>query len=221
MSSSKRLRSAIAIVALATLAPAVAHAQTTAINLPAGTIGNQSWTGALGIDFDVTQAINVTSLGAFDSGTNGFATAKSVRLYDRTTGSVLASVLLPSGTGTLLDGAYRFMSIPSLTLSVGFLGSIVADGFNQADLNFNTSGAAFPGTVNTSGAFTFVGGSRYDNLAGVYPTITDGGPSVRYGAGSFQYNVATTVPEPSTWALLGAGLLGIGGFARRKRVTTV
>jgi hypothetical protein len=221
MSYATRLRSAVALVALATLAPAASFAQTTAINLAAGTAGNQSWTGALGIDFNVTQAINVTSLGAFDAGSNGFATAKSVRLYDRTTGLAIASVLLAAGTGTSLDGAYRFASIPSLALSVGFLGSIVADGFNEADLNYNTLGAAFPGTINTSGAFTFVGGSRYDGAAGVYPTITDGGPAVRYGAGSFKYNVVSTVPEPTTWAMMGMGLLGVGGIARRKRSATV
>jgi hypothetical protein len=221
MSHSTRLRSALAAVAFAAIAPSVSLAQTTAINLPAGTAGNQSWTGALGIDFNVTQSINITSLGAFDAGSNGFATAKAVRLYDRSTGLAVASVLLAPGTGALLDGAYRFASIPSLTLSVGFLGSIVADGFNDADQNYNTSGSPFPGTTNTSGAFTFVGGSRYDNAAGVYPTITDGGPSVRYGAGSFQYQVVSTVPEPTTWAMMGLGLLGVGGIARRKRSATV
>jgi hypothetical protein len=218
MSHFSRFRSTALAVALATLAP-VLSAQTTAINLPAGTIGNQAWEGALGIDFNVNQAINLTSLGAFDSGANGFATAKSVRIYDRTTGLAVASVSIPAGTGTTLDGAYRFLAIPSLTLNVGFLGSIVADGFNQADLNFNSSGGPLPGTLNTSGAFTFVGASRYSASAGVYPTIDDGGPATRYGAGSFQYNVATTVPEPSTYALLAAGLLGIGGVARRKRIT--
>ena len=85
MPNATRLRAAAATLALAALAPVAARAQTTAISLPAGTIGNQSCTGALGIDFDVTQAINVTALGAFDSGTDGFATAKNVRIYDRTT----------------------------------------------------------------------------------------------------------------------------------------
>lgn len=216
MSRFSRLRTTVLAVALAAIAPA-ASAQTTAINLPAGTVGNQSWQGALGLDFNVNQAINITALGAFDSGADGFASAKSVRLYDRSTGLAVASVLIPAGTGVALDGAFRFLTIPSITLNVGFMGSIVADGFSQADMNFNTGGGAFPGTVNTSGAFTFVNGSRYANTAGVYPTITDGGPATRYGAGSFQYNVATTVPEPSTYALLAAGLLGIGGFARRKR----
>ena len=223
MPSLTRLRAAAAILALAVV-PAVATAQVTAITLPAGTIGNQAWPGALGIDFDVNQAITITSLGAFDSGADGFATAKTVRIYDRTTQTVVGpSLTFLAGTGTLI-GSYRFApsGLISFVLAAGFQGSIVADGFGQADPNYNTSGSPFPGTVNTGGgAITFVGGARYANTAGVYPTILDGGPAVRYGAGSFQFNVVSTVPEPGTWALMGTGLIGLAGIARRKRTSTV
>jgi hypothetical protein len=79
-----------------------------------------------------------------------------------------------------------------------------------------TTLGAFPGTIDTGGAITLVGASRHASDPNSYPTIIDGGPAVRYGAGSFQFTVST-VPEPGTWALMGTGLLGVAGLARRKR----
>ena len=38
--------------------------------------------------------------------------------------------------------------------------------------------------------------------------------------GSSTPGMINTAPEPGTWALLGAGLLGLGGVARRRRSTT-
>lgn len=46
--------------------------------------------------------------------------------------------------------------------------------------------------------------------------------SVANGQNTLVLNVATsTVPEPGTWALLGTGLLAVGGIAARRKRTTV
>lgn len=219
MTKTRSLFAAAALLAAASLAPR-AEAQTTAIWMPATQSGNQNWAGPLGIDFDVNAPITITAFGVFDDLANGFATAKSVRLYDRTSPAApIATLAFSAGTPGSLVGSYRFLALAApVTLAAGFQGSIVADGYG-VDPNYNTSGGAFPGTIDGGGRLTFVGGSRYDAPAnaGSYPTIVDGGPEVRYGAGSFQF--VSAVPEPATVALLGGGLLVLGIGARRRRTS--
>ena len=58
-----------------------------AYNIAAGMNGNQAWGGVLGMDFDVEHAINVTALGAFDSGSNGIlGTTITTELWSRNRG---------------------------------------------------------------------------------------------------------------------------------------
>ena len=62
---------------------AAAAAQTTVIayQVPAGTTGNQNFGGAVGMDFDVANAVVVTKLGCFDPSSDGLTRLISVRLY--------------------------------------------------------------------------------------------------------------------------------------------
>ncbi len=164
-----------------------------AYDVPPTTVGSQTWTGALGMDFDVTSAVVVTQLGAFDSGSDGLAAPISVRLYDRDTATPVpgGTILFNTGEGTLVGGS-RFKALASaITLPAGFHGSIVADGYGALEPNGNSSGGATAWTTNGGGAISFVGSSRYDNAAGGYPLTLDTGPVNRYAAGTFMFDDGT------------------------------
>lgn len=80
--------------------------------------------------------------------------------------------------------------------------------------------------VNVSAPTTFSGRADFANTAGVeYVRLLSGSSDVtsQYTLGSasgrdYTVNVlATTTPEPGTWALLGTGLVGLVGVTRRQR----
>ncbi|OPZ30661.1 MAG: hypothetical protein BWZ02_00638 [Lentisphaerae bacterium ADurb.BinA184] len=167
-----------------------------AYEAPAGTVGSQTWGGALGLDFDVQTPVIIGQLGIFDSGGNGLAGTLSARLYDRDDPSApLASLTFSAADAGTLNSAFRFKDLVTpVSLPAGFHGCIVADGFSGSDPNGNSSP---PATTDSGGdALAFVGTARYANSAGVYPTNLDGGPPARYLAGSFAFTVDSGPPPP-------------------------
>ena len=184
-------------------------------------VGNQHFTGSLGMDFQVNSTITITHLGAFDSGQNGFSGSILIQLFDL---GNLASPLVFTSTGTgeagTLLGGSRFFAIAPITLNAGFQGSIVASGYSSAEPNGNASLPSFGGntTDNLGGAISFIGSSRYGNTPGVFPTTLDSGPENRYQAGTFMAvaGASTATPEPGTWSLIAMGGVLIGA-ARLKR----
>ena len=180
------------------------------------TTGNQSWTGPLGMDFDVLAPIWVTKLGAFDSLANGFSNDINVGIYDRSTGLLVASATLNTGNTTAGGTNNRFFDIADFMLAAGSY-SIVADGYGDAEQNGNMAfGGAGPTANMCGGLIAFTGAARYGNTDQglMLPTIIDTGPSNRYDAGTFEYKA---VPEPGSIALAGIGLFGLGLIRRRKR----
>ncbi len=141
------------------------------------------------MDFDVISTVTISQLGVFDSGSNGLSSPINVRIYNRNTQAVVASLAFAAGqSGTLINGS-RFMALATpLTLSAGFQGVIEADGYNASELNGNTISQV---TNTGGGAISFVGTSRYGS-AGQYPGNLDG-QVAQYLAGTFQYVVGTSV----------------------------
>ena len=186
----------------------------TAYSIPAPVSGNQNFGGSLGMDFNTTLPITVSHLGVFDSNADGLAVPLTAHIYDRTnTAAPIATLNFAAGnTGTLV-GSQRFLALGSpLNLPAGFQGTIVAEGYGATELNGNGfGGGPFGGTVlNSAGAMNFVGTGRF-GTAGLFPATPDGGPASRYGAGTFQFDVAKHPGGPVTFQNP-AAILSQGGF---------
>ena len=113
-------------------------------------------------------------------------------------------------------GESRFFDIPDFVLGIGNY-SIVAQGFSAGDPNGNAGISGTPPTIDTGGGLiSFVGSARFLGGGFQYPTILDSGPANRYDAGTFIFERAS-VPEPTTLALFGAGLAGLGALRRLRK----
>jgi hypothetical protein len=181
----------------------------------------QNWSGRLGMDFQVNAPISVTALGAFDNGTvsnlDGVGgTGVTVAIFNVLTGLQVGSSASFINTGSYTQiGGDAFQTISSFVLGPGEYSIVSVN-----DRNFNASGApnAFQ-TLNSLGAITFNGPSRFDSITTLgLPTISDGPPVDRYDAGTF---MASAVPEPSTWAMMLLGFTGIGAMTYRRRKSAV
>ncbi len=176
-------------------------------NAEEGTLGNQNFNGALGMDFELSSDITVTELGVFDSGSDGLVLPITVELWERDEDfgvEVLATLDFGPGNEGVLEGGHRFKFLPQpFNLSAGSY-TIVTTGYGEGEPNVNTGGnpAADYGlfTNDAGGVITFVGGSRWGD-AGEFPGNADGGPAQRYGGGTFKVLTKDTDGDgiPDTW----------------------
>jgi hypothetical protein len=176
-----------------------------AYEVPQGTVGNQDYTGALGMDFDVIDDVVITRLGVFDSGSDGLSLPISVRLFNRGTLAELRRLdFTPASPGELIDGS-RFKDLPSpLNLSAGFQGTISAGGYGVGEPNGNQGSTPLNLVTNDGdGALAFVGGGRFGGAPDAFPDTVDGGPVNRYAAGTFTFRSSGS-PEGTVEAWPGA-----------------
>jgi hypothetical protein len=168
---------------------------------PAGISGNQNFGGSLGMDFDVDYDILVTRLGCFDSLADGLQAPIVVKLFDRDSLEELAVLDFTSADAGELIGGSRFKDLPEpVELPSGFHGTIVAAGYNDAELNGNQGGVDLGMTTDSGGCvISFLGGSRFGAVAsaGAFPDTMDGGPVNRYGAGTFVFERQDVPPAPN------------------------
>jgi hypothetical protein len=138
-----------------------------------------------------------------------------------TTSAHTGSVVL----GHIPDFYYQFIPDASGTMTLTY--SIVGGGSDTFGLQgfAGAFGGGFPsfplgssGTLST----TVVAGTTYDFYIGNEANISGGiGTRDAQMTGTFDFNIPsagpTAVPEPSTFALLGIGMVGVGGYVWRRR----
>lgn len=225
-----------ALVLALTAAPAAAQGT----NALATTYdGTNTFAGTLSQEFFVGNApVRITRFGAFDDldqGTrDGFAGTITVQLFqllhrgETTAEDVVVAygdAVTFTGTQGTLDGAFRYQALATpLELPAGFIGRIGAWGFVGADRYLNMFDINQSGSVRVAtdgGGLLGFGSVFYSSVAGDVPTVRSGdGGAGWYGAGSFTFEAggaAVVTPEPGTWALLGTGLVALGGIAARRR----
>lgn len=171
----------------------------------AGTEGNQTFGGSLGMDFDVSRPVRVTRLGVFDDLSDGLNLPLTAVLYNRTTHEALATVVFtPEDPGELVNGS-RFKALAqAVSLAADFEGTIAASGYGEGERFLNSEGQVRPELGTFDGAsLIFVGSSRY-GIPGEFPGNADTGPANRYAAGTFYFEpLAEVVPPVLTIQLLG------------------
>ena len=171
-------------------------------------VGNQTFGGVLGMDFDVNIPLTLTSLAAFDSGQNGIAAGRTitVQLWARNNqgtadpsddtaapAGVLASDTFTQANAGTLNGVYRTKTLGSpLVLAAGSY-TIAAYGYGSGEPLANSGEPVVPQPPapvvnNSGGSLQFVGQSRFGTTLGLFPGSLDGGPAARYYAGNFLYN---------------------------------
>ena len=179
-----------------------------AVDYLTGGIGTQSFGEGLGHDFVVNEPISVNALGVFDSGADGLGLELSAELWQRDdagtpevfnddTGTQLATLLFTPGDPGFLHNSNRFKALPNpITLEPGAY-TVVGRGYGNAERNGN-EGTGGPRIDHKDidegdGLILFVGNSRFGG-GGVgnqaFPASVDGGPPVRYSAGTFAYKPA-------------------------------
>jgi len=161
----------------------------------------------LGFRFHSETDFQVTALGAFDYLGDGFTQSHLIGLWEASSRSLVVTATIGPGSAGALDGQFRYVGIPGVSLSANTEYIVAVSDFygSVQDLYGSVPADAFTMTAG----MTYLGPQSAGEAAGlVFPELQIGAPFSGVFGANFQFNV---VPEPSTWALLSVG--GIMGAA--------
>jgi hypothetical protein len=201
------------------------HADTIAFNENAAPTSTPSGTGLVAFEFTLNETITVTQLGFYAQSIGGSGDTPHVSLINLSLPLVAGQPVVLADTGNINGGTggtitnslgWNYYSIAPVTLTAGTTYAVSAPIY-FAEQYSSTSGFTLGSAIATS-SFDLDGGfSGWANSGYNFASLSNSAPGAFIGA-NFQYTVDTTgVPEPSTYALLGAGLAFLVFHLRRRR----
>jgi hypothetical protein len=182
------------------------NADAPAIDFVSGTTSYPATDTIHGWEFVVNSTIAVTHLGLFDSGDNGLALRHPIGLFRLNDSRLLTSGNMDAGTIDPIQGDFRYIDTPDVTLAPG-VSYVISfyTGHDDADLDVIRATSLSVNPVIT------ITNSRWDNGSLRIPShiLTNG--DVRYGP-SFLFQV----PEPNSTATVAVAATYVGLLLRRR-----
>lgn len=201
-------------------------------NGPQANFETSSLGGVEGFEFTPSADLTVTSLGWNDlnnsnpsGGPDGFLAPHAVGIYRFSDHALVTSVTLPAGTAApLADGFFRYGDVAPVVLTAGttYVLAATTNGFVggtsviESTQNRTLGVDALIDPLITTGAWLLGPTTNPSGLE--FPSLViDSNPTVLPFGPNFQFTTPAAVPEPSSMALLGTGLLAVLVHACRRR----
>lgn len=176
-------------------------------------------TYTVGYDFTVgSEPLLVTELGIWDQGQDGLSNQHIVGLWD-TSGDLLASLTIPAGTSSTLDGQFRYESLASPVFLTANSDFIIGASYVSGDADTFLVARTFENADPIFNAAVTPGGERFGAAPSTltFPSYSGGAPELGDFGPNMMFDV---VPEPSILCLSAVCVVCWSVFSRNRRRRT-